>query len=215
MPVAPWIYRAVQLLPARARMFQGNHAGALAHLERLCADAEALDAQGLLIPALALEALALEQLGRRSAARAALLRAVSMGAPEGNVRSIVDAGPSIAPLLRALAQERVTPARAPGCGPMCAGCMMPLRHPKPPPLHTSDESSTPDVSDRTPEASLTGRDLAILRLLATGRSNREIADQLIIAVSTVKWYLRLIYDKLGAANRTEAVARARARGIIH
>jgi LuxR family maltose regulon positive regulatory protein len=197
-------------------MFQGNHAGALAHLERLCADAEALDAQGLLIPALALEALALEQLGRRSAARAALLRAVTMGAPEGHVRSIVDAGPAIAPLLRALAQELPREASA------SAGLRAYVRRlydaASPPEAsaapHQSDESSTPDVSDRTPEASLTGRELAILRLLAAGRSNREIADQLIIAVSTVKWYLRLIYDKLGAANRTEAVARARARGII-
>ena len=199
-------------------MFQGNHAGALAHLERLCADAEALDAQGLLIPALALEALALEQLGRRSAARAALLRAVSMGAPEGNVRSIVDAGPRLS--LRCSAPWRrscVTPARAPGCGPMCAGCTgcrfatRSLRRS----THQATNRPRPTCPIERPRRRSLAASLAILRLLATGRSNREIADQLIIAVSTVKWYLRLIYDKLGAANRTEAVARARARGIIH
>jgi ATP/maltotriose-dependent transcriptional regulator MalT len=79
-------------------------------------------------------------------------------------------------------------------------------------LHQSDESPAVDRSDGTLEAPLTSRELAILRLLATGRSNQKIADQLIIAVSTVKWHLRLIYNKLGAANRTEAAARA--RGII-
>jgi ATP/maltotriose-dependent transcriptional regulator MalT len=51
-------------------------------------------------------------------------------------------------------------------------------------------------------------------LLESGSSNQEIADRLIIGVSTVKWYLREIYEKLGSANRTQAVARARALGYL-
>jgi LuxR family maltose regulon positive regulatory protein len=53
-----------------------------------------------------------------------------------------------------------------------------------------------------------------LRLLAAGCSNQEIADQLIIGVSTVKWYLRTIYGKLDSASPTQAVARARTLGLI-
>jgi LuxR family maltose regulon positive regulatory protein len=76
---------------------------------------------------------------------------------------------------------------------------------------TPDPLPSPPVAVGEP---LTSRELAILRLLAAGCSNQEIADQLIIAVSTVKWYLRTIYEKLDTTSRTQAVARARARGLI-
>ena len=53
------------------------------------------------------------------------------------------------------------------------------------------------------------REIEILRLIAAGCSNREIADRLVIALSTVKWYVNTIYGKLQVASRTQAVARAR------
>lgn len=56
---------------------------------------------------------------------------------------------------------------------------------------------------------LTEREIQILRLVAAGMSNREIADQLIFAVGTVKWYINQIYSKLYVARRTQAVARVR------
>jgi DNA-binding NarL/FixJ family response regulator len=58
-------------------------------------------------------------------------------------------------------------------------------------------------------APLTERELEILRLLAEGMSNSDIAQHLVLALSTVKWYLNIIYSKLEVANRTQAVARAR------
>jgi LuxR family maltose regulon positive regulatory protein len=61
---------------------------------------------------------------------------------------------------------------------------------------------------------LTDRELDVLRLIAAGRSNREIGDELFLAVSTVKWYAGQIFAKLDARNRTEAVARAREVGLI-
>ena len=54
---------------------------------------------------------------------------------------------------------------------------------------------------------LTEREKAILRLIADGASNQEIADDLSLALETVKWYNKRIYSKLGARNRTEAIAR--------
>lgn len=58
------------------------------------------------------------------------------------------------------------------------------------------------------------RELKILRLLAVGFSNREIAEQLMIAVNTVKWYLQEIYGKLDVDSRTQALVRAGALGLL-
>lgn len=56
---------------------------------------------------------------------------------------------------------------------------------------------------------LTERELEILRLVADGLSNREIADELVLALSTVKWYNNQMYGKLGVNSRTQALVRAR------
>jgi LuxR family transcriptional regulator, maltose regulon positive regulatory protein len=51
-------------------------------------------------------------------------------------------------------------------------------------------------------------------LLAAGRSNRDIAADLVVTLDTVKKHVSHILSKLGAVNRTEAVARARGLGLI-
>ena len=61
---------------------------------------------------------------------------------------------------------------------------------------------------------LSERELEVLRLMARGASNQTIADQLVITVGTVKSHINHILGKLEARNRTEAVARARARGVL-
>jgi LuxR family maltose regulon positive regulatory protein len=61
---------------------------------------------------------------------------------------------------------------------------------------------------------LTGRELEVLHIIALGRTNQEIARQLIISPGTVKAHTSNIYRKLDVANRTEAVARARQLGIL-
>jgi DNA-binding NarL/FixJ family response regulator len=61
---------------------------------------------------------------------------------------------------------------------------------------------------------LSGREREVLALLATGRSNQEIADALVLAIGTVKTHTNNIYRKLGARNRAEAVAKARARALV-
>ncbi len=45
-------------------------------------------------------------------------------------------------------------------------------------------------------------------------SNREVAEQLVVTVGTVKWHLNNIYSKLGVRSRTQAIARARALGLL-
>jgi LuxR family maltose regulon positive regulatory protein len=61
---------------------------------------------------------------------------------------------------------------------------------------------------------LTERELDVLRLIASGCSNQEIADELFLTVSTVKWYAGQIFGKLEVHNRTGAATRARALGIV-
>jgi LuxR family maltose regulon positive regulatory protein len=65
-----------------------------------------------------------------------------------------------------------------------------------------------------PGAELTARELALLALLPTGLSQREIASRLYVSPNTVKTHLRGVYRKLGAAGRAEAVARARDLGLL-
>jgi LuxR family maltose regulon positive regulatory protein len=61
---------------------------------------------------------------------------------------------------------------------------------------------------------LTDRELEVLGLIAAGKSNQRIAHDLVVALDTVKKHVTHILGKLGAANRTEAVARARQLGLI-
>lgn len=61
---------------------------------------------------------------------------------------------------------------------------------------------------------LSERELEVVQLIADGLSNREIGERLYFALSTVKGYNRIIFDKLQVKRRTEAVARARSLGLI-
>lgn len=61
---------------------------------------------------------------------------------------------------------------------------------------------------------LTDQELAVLRLLAEGLGNREIAERLFLSASTVKWYVRQLNSKLNTTNREEIVARAYELGLI-
>jgi DNA-binding NarL/FixJ family response regulator len=67
---------------------------------------------------------------------------------------------------------------------------------------------------RLTRVQLTQRELAVLRHVAIGASNKEIADTLDISEATVKIHLTHLFEKLGATSRTEAVAKAVERGLI-
>ena len=61
---------------------------------------------------------------------------------------------------------------------------------------------------------LTSRELEVLKMLAAGRSNQAIASDLVVTLDTVKKHVGHVLGKLSAANRTEAVARARKPSLI-
>jgi LuxR family maltose regulon positive regulatory protein len=61
---------------------------------------------------------------------------------------------------------------------------------------------------------LSARELEVLQLLADGQSNQAIAHELVISLDTVKRHVSHVLDKLGAANRTQTVSRARDLGLL-
>ena len=61
---------------------------------------------------------------------------------------------------------------------------------------------------------LSERELEVLRLLTLGEPNQQIADELYLALNTVKKHVTHIFEKLGVTNRTEAAARARELGLL-
>jgi two-component system NarL family response regulator len=67
---------------------------------------------------------------------------------------------------------------------------------------------------RMTRVQLTQREMAVLRLVAGGKSNREVGESLFISEGTVKIHLSHLFEKLGATSRTDAVAKAVERGLI-
>ena len=76
---------------------------------------------------------------------------------------------------------------------------------------TAKQAQGTDAQD----AELTPRELDVLALMAEGASNKVIARQLGISVHTAKFHVGSILDKLDATGRTDAVAHAARRGVIH
>jgi two-component system, NarL family, response regulator LiaR len=77
-----------------------------------------------------------------------------------------------------------------------------------------EQMGRPAESETTGQPALTNREMEVLRLLAQGKANREIAGELVISERTVKFHVSSIMSKLGAGNRTEAVSVAAQRGLI-
>jgi DNA-binding NarL/FixJ family response regulator len=86
-------------------------------------------------------------------------------------------------------------------------------------VHAGGRYLPPPVSQaltsRTRDSNLSNREREVLRLLATGKSNREIAGQLGITEATVKCHVSVILMRLNASDRTQAVVTALQRGLIH
>ena len=75
-------------------------------------------------------------------------------------------------------------------------------------------ASTPAIQTAVLCEPLTERELEVLKLLALGKTNKEIAQQLFVAPGTIKAHTASIYRKLDVTNRTEAASRARQIGIL-
>jgi LuxR family maltose regulon positive regulatory protein len=145
---------------------------------------------------------------------ASLAEALILAAPEGYVRVFADEGAPMARLLGRLAAAQRTGQAAP------AGAIPPdyldrLALAFQPGSARPAPRTTPHTTAAAgPAEPLSARELEVLGLLAAGKSNQQIADELVVVLDTVKKHVGHILDKLGAANRTQAVARAQALGLL-
>ena len=157
--------------------------------------------QRRLIEVLALKSLALHQHGLLEQALQTLEQALSMAEPEGFLRTFVDEGEPMARLLYQAAARRIFPAYA---GKLLAVLAEESQSSQPPSRLPSEPLIEP----------LSERELEVLRLIAEGLSNSEIARRLHISLSTVKGHTSNIFGKLGVKNRTQAVAQARSLALL-
>jgi DNA-binding NarL/FixJ family response regulator len=85
-------------------------------------------------------------------------------------------------------------------------------------VHAGKKRVPPEVAAQLAEhlgdETLTARELDVLRLIAGGNRNRDIAERLFISEETVKVHMRHLMDKLGASDRTQAITIAVRRGVI-
>ena len=179
-------------------------------LDRLLADAAAKARMGSVVDILIVRALALWAQGTRSDALATLERALTLAAPEGSIRRFVDEGPAMVAMLQAANARGIAPdyvTRLLAAFPSSEG--QGLRK-------ELQELRSPVLSPQSSALveSLTDRELDVLRLVAAGRSNQEIAETLVIAVSTVKKHINNLYGKLAVQTRTQALVRAHELNLL-
>jgi len=184
---------------ARILIAQGRLDEATRLLQRLLETAEVGERTSSVIEILMLQALAFQAGGDTDRAMAALERALSLAEPGGFIRIFVDEGTPMETLLKRMKVEG---------GGMKEYVRKLLAAFADKEFHPLSLSSQPLIEP------LSERELEVLQLLAKGLTNPEIAARLYLSLNTVKVHTRNIYGKLGAHNRTQAVARARALGIL-
>jgi LuxR family maltose regulon positive regulatory protein len=161
---------------------------------------------GRLLEIMILKALVMQRVGDTAQADIALTNSLALAEPEGYLRIFLDEGQSMQMLLAQwLAHANAGPLRDYAIHLLTQfdveSHTIPVAHGK--------ASPAGDLVDP-----LSQRELEVLHLMALGRTNQEIARQLIVSEGTVKAHTASIYRKLDVANRTEAVARARQLGIL-
>jgi ATP/maltotriose-dependent transcriptional regulator MalT len=173
--------------------------------------AEAQGRMGSVIEILMLQAEALHASGEVNQALERLSRALALAEPEGYIRLFVDEGVPMARLLVQMhARRKSDQSGSIGYREKLLALLGRTHVEGLPHLATGVTGlGTYPLSEPLSE-----RELEVLRLIGAGYSNREIADRLVIAVSTVKWYVNAIYGKLQVESRTRAIARARELNIL-
>lgn len=199
--------RPRDLTVARVRLAQSRPAEARSLLAAARGAAEADHSVAELITIGILDAAVAEATRRRATARRSLEAAVRLAAPGGYVQCFVDDGRNVAhllPLVRKASPafvDRVIAAVADAGGPRRAGSPR-IEH-----------GVWQDAAGQLLEP-LTVRELDVLRLMAQGATNADIAGRLAVSVGTAKWHVGNVRAKLGVTNRTQALVRAQELGLV-
>jgi len=191
------------LSQARVHLARGNPSAALAVLEPWRRQVEAKGWEDERLKVMVLQAVALQAHGEKDKAVQLLFDALALAAPGGFIRTFLDEGLPMAHLL--------SKAEARGMMPDSIGKLLAVCE--------AEAQKRENTSSLSPPAQpliepLSPRELEVLQLMAQGLSNHEISERLFLALDTVKGHNRKIFDKLQVQRRTEAVARARALGLL-
>jgi LuxR family maltose regulon positive regulatory protein len=204
-PAAPlaFMYDLEDLSIARVFLAQGDAETATAILEPLAQRAAETGQWRNLLEARMLQAQAHWQFGNAETATSMLHAALTIAAPEGLMRVFLDEGEQIMVDLLACYLDSQ---------PVSSASSRELEHARKLLAAFGRADAVPSPVD-LPNM-LSPREADVLHLLAAGRSNEEIASDLVLALSTVKWHVAHIYRKLGVRGRMQAVTRARELRLI-
>jgi LuxR family maltose regulon positive regulatory protein len=196
---------------ARVLIARGAADRALSLLARLQDDATGRP--GSLVEIHALRALALASLGDKTSAVDVLAEALTLACSLGYLRVFVDEGSAMGDLFELLLASR--PDRQAPIGNLPVDYLARLAKALNVDAPRRDQAmrQTPAIASDLVVA-LTDRELQVLHLLAAGKRNQEIANELYVTRDTVKKHITHILDKLGVATRTHAATRARELGLL-
>jgi LuxR family transcriptional regulator, maltose regulon positive regulatory protein len=193
----------MKLTSARLLLAHGEIAETAKLLDALLTPAEAEERAGSALEILALRALAAQAEGSTERALDLLERSVSLAEPGGYVRLFVDEGTPMRSLLARL-RERME------LGSLLRRYLETLLA-----AFGADRPVRPArVENNGLLEPISARELEVLHLMAEGHANQEIARQLVVASSTVKTHVHHLFAKLQAADRLQAVTRARQLGLL-
>ena len=205
----PFLREVEYLVLARTLMAQDRFEEAQRLLDRLVEAAEAGGRTTRVIEMLILQALAFQAGDNTDRAMARLEQALTLAEPGGYIRIFVDEGPPMAELLTRMKEEGGTLRVKKYIRKLLAAFEEKEFHP-----FGSAQDKPSSFSPQPLVEPLSERELEVLQLLAEGLTNPEIATKIFLSLNTVKVHTRNIYGKLDAHNRTQAVARARALGLL-
>jgi LuxR family transcriptional regulator, maltose regulon positive regulatory protein len=202
---------------ARLRLAQRRYAEGLDLLDTWLPKFDRVDRAQTVIIIEIYRALALHGLNRHAEALAALEHALTLAEPEGYARVFLDEGEPLRLLLQRMKDAPSgPPTESVGHGQggrmkNYASRLLAALEPASPSssaIHPSSFSPQPLIEP------LSARELEILRLIADGLTNQEIADHLVLSLPTIKWHTGNLYGKLGVSSRTQAVAKARELSLL-
>ncbi len=209
---SPFAREREDVARARILLVQKMPAEALSLLEPLDGSAEKQERWSHVIEIRVLQALAHFMRNKDQEALTILTQAVRLAEPESYIRIFVDEGTAMTTLLSRLREQERRKGPTLYLDTLLAAFSRESMTHKP--LPTRSDQPRGRLLEQPLIEPLSERELEVLHLVARGDSNQEIAEVLVIALDTVKRHVTHIFEKLGVNNRVQAVARARALGLL-
>jgi len=198
-PQVEYIREYEDLTLARVYLANGEHDQALEILAPLFEQADAAGRIRTCIEATILLSLIARAQKKTALAQEWLVKALTLAEPEGFLRLFLDEGSPIAELLPKV--RPVAPRFVDQLLEVFSNQTLDMKHKV---LHPANNKLISPLSEQ---------ELRVLKLIIAGKSNQEIAGELVISIGTAKWHVHNVLQKLGVSNRPQAIATARELGI--